>query len=76
MRHGPRWFAALSTPSPTQLLVRLQRPHVLPQALLQFSFPDTNDTASALAGLYRLNASDKAETSFVLRDKQASGGAR
>lgn len=66
---------SVSTPNPTQLLVRLQRPHVLPQALLQFSFPDTKETASPLAGLYRMNANDQAETSFVLRDKQAGGGA-
>lgn len=66
---------SVSTPNPTQLLIRLQRPHVLPQALLQFSFPDLSDAASPLAGLYRLNATDKLETSFVVRDKQASGGA-
>ena len=66
---------SVSTPNPTQLLIRLQRPHVLPQALLQFSFPDTSTVSSPLPGLYRLNTSDKAETSFVLRDKQAGGGA-
>ncbi len=43
--------AACQTPSPTQLLVRLQRPHVLPQALLQFSFPDTEAAPSPLAVL-------------------------
>jgi ABC-type transport system substrate-binding protein len=66
---------SVSTPNPTQLLVRLQRPHVLPQALLQFSFPDSNDNPSPLAGLYRLNASDQQETSFVLRNREAAGTA-
>ncbi len=66
---------SVSTPNPTQLLIRLQRPHVLPQALLQFSFPDSKDSPSPLAGLYRLNTTEEEETSFVLRDKQSGGGA-
>lgn len=65
---------SVSTPNPTQLLVRLQRPHVLPQALLQFCFPDTPDAPSPLAGLYKLNGTDERETSFMLRDKQSTGG--
>lgn len=72
--YDPSWAAvvrSVSTPNPTQLLVRLQRPHVLPQALLQFSFPDTPDAASPLAGLYRLKTVDKNETAFVLREQQA-----
>ncbi len=79
--HDPAYDASwaavvrsVSTPNPTQLLVRLQRPHVLPQALLQFSFPDINETASPLAGLYKLNATEAVETSFMLRDKKASPG--
>lgn len=77
-QYDASWAAvvrSVSTPNPTQLLVRLQRPNVLPQALLQFSFPDQQDTPSPLAGLYRLNASDKTETSFVLRDRTTNNSA-
>ena len=58
---------SLATPSPTQILVQLQRPHVLPQALIQFSLPDTAQAPSPLPGDYRLNVVDEEETSFTLR---------
>ncbi|MGN6136775.1 MAG: ABC transporter substrate-binding protein [Aureliella sp.] len=58
---------SLATPSPTQIQVRLQRPHVLPHALIQFSLPDTKQSASPLPGDYRINVVEENETSFVLR---------
>ena len=63
---------SLATPSPTQILVQLQRPHVLPHALLQFSLPDTSQAPSPLPGSYRLDAVEDNETSFVLRNPSTS----
>ncbi len=65
----------LATPSPTQIIVQLQRPHVLPHALLQFSLLDTPEKETALPGKYRFATVDKNENVFKIRDEQnvASG---
>lgn len=59
---------SLATPGPTQIQVRLQRPHVLPHALMQFCLPDSREAPSPLPAAYRLQAAEDAETSFVLRN--------
>lgn len=62
---------SVATPGPTTIQIRLQRPHVLPYALLQFCLPDSREAPSPLPGHYQLQDTEDEETSFVLRKPNA-----
>lgn len=75
--YDPSWAAiskAVSVPSANQIIVQLQRPNVLPHALLQWMLPGEDGELSSLPGEYRLEAQDEPEAFFVLRDEAASSG--
>ncbi len=63
---------SIASPGPTQVVVRLQKPYVLPHALMQFTLPDSRESESPLPGAYRFNESSGNETSFVLRNSKAA----
>lgn len=62
---------AVSTPGPTQILVQLQRPHVLPYALMQFVLRDEENQKSPLPASYQLKTVEGNEVVFGLRNATA-----
>lgn len=69
--YNASWAAivrSLATPSPTQIVVQLKHPHVLPHALMQFTIPDAEGHPTPLPGAYRVDAVEGDESSYVLRN--------
>ncbi|MGN6547035.1 MAG: ABC transporter substrate-binding protein [Aureliella sp.] len=70
--YNASWAAivrSLATPSPTQIVVQLKQPYVLPHALMQFTLPDTDAGPTPLPGPYKVGTVDGDESTYVLRDK-------
>ncbi len=68
--YDPSWAAMLrsvSAPSARQVVVELNRPNVLPYALMQWMLQDRTGDSPLLPGEYSLDAQDDSETSFQLR---------
>lgn len=67
--YDPSWaaiFRAVSAKSAAQVVVHLQRPNVLPHALLQWTLKESHSLGS-LPGPYESDSSDVREASFKLR---------
>lgn len=70
--YNASWAAivkSLATPGPTQIVVQLKQPHVLPHALMQFTIPDADGRPTPLPGAYEVGAVDGNESSYVLRNR-------
>ena len=86
--YDPAWaaiFKSVAIPAANQLAVQLQRPNVLPQALLQWRLTtpspsgqapsgQAEDTQPLLPGAYRLSEREQGETVFSLRSDQPRSG--
>lgn len=82
--YAPAWAAIFdsvsamseeSTLQANQLMVTLNRPHVVPHAMLQWILPDEAGEAGSLPGEYILAEQDRQEAAFKLRenDRTRSG---
>lgn len=69
--YDPSWaaiFKSVETGSGNQVVVNLNRPNVLPHALLQWTIPNTEQAPTQLPGNYERQVIDGNETAYVLRD--------
>lgn len=68
--YDPSWaaiFNSIQVSSDNQVVVTLDRPNVLPHALLQWTLPENEGTAGSLPGNYDYTVVDDVETTFRLR---------
>lgn len=75
--YDPLWasiFDSIQTRGSSQLEVRLQRPNVLPHALMQWSISDTSDDLGGLPGPYQRTHFDGREAVYALRPEWRSSG--
>ncbi|MFO1066707.1 MAG: ABC transporter substrate-binding protein, partial [Pirellulales bacterium] len=69
--YDPSWAAILksvSIPNSQQVLLTLQRPHVLPHSLLQLPLMD-EEGKDLIPGPYNVGSADEDENSFVIRNR-------
>ncbi len=72
-QYDPSWaaiFDSVEATGGTQLIVNLQRPNVLPHALLQWTLPDDPSLPGALPGPYLPPKFTENEASFKLRPSE------
>jgi tetratricopeptide (TPR) repeat protein len=69
--YDPSWaaiFKSVEAGVGNQVIVNLQRPNVLPHALLQWTLPDTAEQPTLLPASYERQTIDGVETAFTLRE--------
>ena len=78
-QYDPSWaaiFDSVEATGGTQLIVNLQRPNVLPHALLQWTLPDDPTLPGALPGPYLAPTFTENEASFKLRPNAQGANAQ
>lgn len=75
--YDPAWAAIMQSveiSGSNQLVVNLRHPHVLPHALMQWTFADQDSTFEATSGSYQRTSHDDQQSIFTLRPTASRSG--